>query len=295
MKDVIAIVVTYNRLKYLRECIKSLKKQTVKLKKILVIDNKSTDGTEKYMMDEFYSDKQVVYKRLSENFGGAGGFSEGVKFAMNLGGEFFWIMDDDTIPEDNALEQLLISDQKLNSNWGFLSSNVRWKDGAPAKMNQLMTGENWSDRVDDGLIEVMSGTFVSVLIKRTDVISVGLPIAEFFIWGDDTEYTSRLARIAPGYFVASSHVLHKTLQNLNVDIINESVKSKVGRYFFSYRNSFYNARKDNRLTKYIIKSIITSFKLLFGNSKFKWSKFRVLYKGILAGFFFNPQIKYYNQ
>ena len=44
MSDTAAIVVTYNRKKLLRECIRNLQMQTQKVD-IVIIDNMSTDGT----------------------------------------------------------------------------------------------------------------------------------------------------------------------------------------------------------------------------------------------------------
>ena len=47
-KEVIAVVVTYNRKELLKECINALKKQSYKNCKILVVDNGSTDNTYDY-------------------------------------------------------------------------------------------------------------------------------------------------------------------------------------------------------------------------------------------------------
>ena len=42
---VCAVVVTYNRVELLRECLTALESQTRPVDRILVVDNKSTDGT----------------------------------------------------------------------------------------------------------------------------------------------------------------------------------------------------------------------------------------------------------
>ena len=38
----------------------------------------------------------------------------------------------------------------------------------------------------------------------------GLPHKEFFIWSDDIEFTARVLRHEPGYFVPDSVAVHKT-------------------------------------------------------------------------------------
>ena len=49
MDKVIAVVVTYNRQQLLSECIDALRNQTRKLDKILVVNNCSTDNTERWL------------------------------------------------------------------------------------------------------------------------------------------------------------------------------------------------------------------------------------------------------
>lgn len=293
MKRVVAIVVTYNRVDYLKECISAILKQVSPVSEVLVIDNHSSDGTQELMENITDNYSCVNYVRLSKNIGGSGGFFEGIKRSMSLNSDYLWIMDDDTIVDQNTLSKLLDADRLLDSDWGFLSSNVRWKDGSSAKMNQLMPEKFWSEKVDDGLIAVRSGTFVSILVKSADVRKYGLPIPEFFIWGDDTEYTQRMSSDHQGYFVANSHVVHKTQQNLNVDIINEKIEEKLARYFYSYRNSFYNSRMENRGWIFFFKSLVTLTRLIKANDRLKWKKIRMLCKGLYKGAFFNPEIRFY--
>lgn len=49
MEKIIAVVVTYNRINCLKKLLKALKKQTVKLETIIVVNNDSTDGTREYL------------------------------------------------------------------------------------------------------------------------------------------------------------------------------------------------------------------------------------------------------
>lgn len=291
MKKIVSVVVTYNRLPLLKKCIESLLNQSVELSKIIIVDNFSTDGTKEYLKNVYDKNEKVIYIRLDKNLGGAGGFSEGIKNAVELECDYLWLMDDDTIPKVDSLERLLDGDKVLKGKWGFLSSNVRWINESPAKMNQLSTKKFWSEYVADGLIAVETGTFVSLLIKKCDVLSIGLPLSEFFIWGDDTEYTVRLSKINTGYFVSNSVVIHETKNNVNVNIINERDPNRIGRYFYSFRNSYYNARVRNEKLHYFMKSVITSLNILKSKDDIKWKKINVLYRGLFAGFFFKPKVR----
>lgn len=64
-----------------------------------------------------------------------GGFHTGMDLAMKAGYEWLWIMDDDSIPNENALERLLDADHELAGAYGWLSSRALWKDGTLCRMN----------------------------------------------------------------------------------------------------------------------------------------------------------------
>ncbi len=112
MSSVWAVVVTHNRKEKLRDCLAALAGQQRPPDHILVVDNASTDGTST-MLDREYGGVEVL--RLAKNEGGAGGFHEGMKRAHMAGAEWLWLMDDDTIPDADALEQLLAASTRIGS------------------------------------------------------------------------------------------------------------------------------------------------------------------------------------
>ena len=79
-----------------------------------------------------------------ENTGGAGGFYTGMKWAYEHGADAIWIMDDDTIPQADALQKLLDgmmcagNEVAPQDEIGFVSSTVLWTDGSPCQMNRIM-------------------------------------------------------------------------------------------------------------------------------------------------------------
>ena len=107
-KRVAAIVVTYNRKALLQECLEAIFSQTYPVRKVIIVDNASTDGT-RDLLDQrgFLKDQRVLYKLMERNTGGAGGFCDGLKIARDMPFDWFWIMDDDTIPAEDCLEELL--------------------------------------------------------------------------------------------------------------------------------------------------------------------------------------------
>ena len=49
MKRIACVIVTYNRLDLLKECVDACLNQTVKFSDIIIVNNASTDGTSKYL------------------------------------------------------------------------------------------------------------------------------------------------------------------------------------------------------------------------------------------------------
>ena len=100
--SVAAVVVTYNRLPLLRQCLAALAAQTAQDLTIFLVDNASTDGTAESVAEMALPN--LVYRNTGKNLGGAGGFAYGVREAALAGYDALWLMDDDTLPTPTALE-----------------------------------------------------------------------------------------------------------------------------------------------------------------------------------------------
>ncbi|WP_394205548.1 glycosyltransferase family 2 protein [Lactococcus chungangensis] len=296
MKKVSAVVVTYNRIELLKENIESLLNQNTKsLNNIIIINNNSTDGTKEYL--ETINNKCVKIYHLNENIGGAGGFNYGMrKFIEETTDDFVWIMDDDTIPKLNALSELILASDKIGA-FGYLASNVRWINGEFAKMNiPSIDSKNWLEKMDfdNAYPRIKKATFVSLLFSRSIIIKYGLPIKDFFIWGDDTEFTQRISINEPSYFVTKSVVIHKILKNEGSSIFEDSSdKSRLARYRYGFRNGYYTSKKNGKNALaiqwlYVAKTLI---KLMFFKTTNRYFKIKILFKGTVQGFFFNPLVE----
>lgn len=296
MKKIIVLVVTYNRKELLKENIEALLEQKYKDFDILVVDNASTDGTKEYIND-FIKNKKVIYENTGANLGGAGGFHFGLKKVIELGYEYCWLMDDDTIPKKESLEVLYNKAKDLNNEFSFLCSYVEWIDGTPCKMNQVIPDKYWFDEADklhfNRMLKLKSCTFVSVFINLKITEKVGLPIKQMFIYGDDHEYTTRLSKEKPGYFVFDSVVLHKMGSNQGYNI-EDIPKERINRYFYDSRNRLYRARKEGmrEIIGYFY-WFITSFpKILIKSKNKRLYRMWIIIKGFCAGLFFFPKIEF---
>ena len=284
MNKVCAVVVTYNRVDLLKECIKSIKSQTYPCD-ILVINNNSTDGTA-----DFLKSTKIKHLDLEMNTGGAGGFNKGIRFAVEEGHESLWIMDDDCIPKNNALEQLVNASEILKNDYGFLASRVLWIDGKDHKMNKI----NKIEKTSDNFYKIKQATFVSLLVKTEIVRKYGLPIKEFFIWGDDIEFTRRISvrNNIPSYYVENSEVIHKTKNNIGSKIAFDDI-SNIERYKYAYRNEFYLYRQEGAfgVVYYLLKCFYNAARIIiFADNK--ETRLKQIIIGFKEGLNFNPCVEF---
>lgn len=286
-----AIVVTFNRLKLLKENLKALEEQGPYLNHIIVINNMSTDGTMEYLK-KFINDEKYIVVNMNDNLGGAGGFNAGLKKGMaETQDEYFWLMDDDTIPLKDSLKELMNGANLLKNKFGYLCSNVKWIDGSAS--NIPATDSRWSELLDYGLVATKEATFVSFLVNREAVKKVGYPITEIFIWGDDTEYSLRLKNYMSGYMVINSNILHKSQQITFAQSIVTDNSNKLPRYFYKVRNLIYIRHRyyNERFFKMTFRNVKTLFRIIFKSDNLRLKRISILLKGYFAGIVFNPKIE----
>lgn len=275
INQIVAVVVTYNRKQLLLECLTAILSQSVPVHKLIIIDNASTDGTEELLESEgIISRENVVYHKMEKNTGGSGGFYAGMEIARNLEAEWVWIMDDDTIPYNNSLEKLSGHIDELPES-SFFASCVCGMNKEPMNVPDLDRAKTsngypyWYKHLDRGLVNVESATFVSLLINGEALKKCGLPCRDYFIWGDDTEYTRRLTRhFGDAYLVGDSWVCHKRKNAKNVHLKHEDDKQRIKNYFYQYRN---------RLINYYLYDGFAVF--MFYLLRFEGQAFSMLFKG----------------
>ena len=286
------VVVTYNRLDLLKQALEKLCKQTYPINHIIIVDNNSTDGTKEWLKTQNNSLYKVTY--LEKNIGGAGGFYYGIKAAYEDKCDYIWIMDDDTFVTDTALEKLMDGFKILNKKKvGFLSSNVLFKDESPCLMNISNTHHEWTEFIDKKIVRLTHSSFVSMIIPSPVVKDVGLPIKNFFIWGDDGEYSTRIAAKYEGYFCGESVVYHYMTENKGVDIF-DTPKERIPRFFYFYRNWMATHRSRWFISGVIFfnSTCITILRILFTKNNNKLLKTFTILKGLFAGMFFRIKIDY---
>jgi len=215
-----AIVVTYNRKQLLVQAIEALLKQT-RQSDLIIVDNASTDGTHDRLNEfGFIDHPQIHYVRLPENIGGSGGFSEGLSYAMAGGWHWFWMMDDDAIPEPDALENLMKFADDPGTVYG--SAAINWV-GRKEKLcwSEIVIRNGCSQYVEEpemlqDIEEVDMIPFLGFFIHRDIVQRIGYPDRDFFICADDKEYCERAKRHGIRVYLVKSSVIRHPLSKSSI-------------------------------------------------------------------------------
>ena len=257
----VAVVVAYNRRDLLIEVLDALAGQTSPVAAIVVVDNASTDDTSTVVRERY---PHVDLVSVARNTGGAGGFAIGAARAvMRQAADLVWLMDDDTVPTDTALEALLASvgdDAAVT----IAGSRVVWTDGQDHPMNTprpkpFVSAAERSAAEARGAVPVRSTSFVSMLVRADAVREHGLPIADYFIWNDDFEYSMRLLRRSRGFFVPGSVVVHKTVKLGATDV------DPGARFYYEVRNKVWLIR--------LARGLSPAEKVLYtGSSLLRWAR-----------------------
>jgi rhamnopyranosyl-N-acetylglucosaminyl-diphospho-decaprenol beta-1,3/1,4-galactofuranosyltransferase len=219
MNTVVAVIVTYNNSAMLQSLLRDIASQSRPPDRIIVVDNASSDGTKEAIKTRFPA---IDYIRMPENTGSDGGYHHGMKAAL-VKSQYIWTLDDDVRLYPDTLDELLK---------GFDSLKRGCKLGAVRSV-----GENHSESRPTRLhIIPWRGT----LFSSEAVSEVSLPLAEYFLYGEDLDFSLRLAR--KGYqcfWIPASHcVENRNKGKSETRLFSHTTKiySSPFRLYYAFRN-----------------------------------------------------------
>lgn len=274
MKDKIcSIVITYNRPNLLIKNLDMMLKQTIK-SDILVFDNHSSDETKKILKDKGYlNNEQIQYYYNDENIGGAGGFEKAMRVAFSNNYDFIYLMDDDGRPiENTTLEKLVSKYKSLNNKLLILNSLVVYNRNLDVTFNCFKV-KNYRDKIKDDLLDNIM-PFNGTLISKEVIKKIGFPRGDFFIRGDEREYTLRarknhvmlLTYVKSLYYHPVPKKSYKRFLWKKVEFEEEAPWKK----YYETRNSIYI------LKKYYSKRELNTFELKLLIKTIMWDKRNII-------------------
>jgi len=278
--SVASVTVAYNAASVLPRQLDALLRQTRPLEEIVVVDNGSTDGTSRLLAERY---PQVKVLRITENCGVGNGWVAGLAYAaLEKQHDWVWTFDDDSVPNDDALEILLdgvASLGNLDGDLGMVASlpvhretgicypPLLWRDGFVKPSAELVRQPIWFADLAVG---------AGCMIRREVVETIGLPRADFLMDFIDFEYWLR-AR-SRGYklaVISRSQLSHEVGNARKVRFLGRSrlwADQAPWRNYYMGRNLAYMGwwlYPSRRIKRFVIRQLARHAGgiLLFGSKK----------------------------
>ena len=204
MADVSVVVVTWNALPYVEQCLESVRGEDV-----VVVDNGSKDRTVALVRERFPEVRLIE----QENKGMGGGNNAGMRAAD---GRYFLLLNSDAWVVDDGLAQLVafadahpeaavVGPKLLNTDgtlqrsargeptlWSLATEYLAIRKLAPhsGRLNPLYRGDFDHDRVAE--VDWLSGA--ALLVRREAADAVGLFDEDFFMFSEEVDWMTRFRR-----------------------------------------------------------------------------------------------------
>ena len=258
------IIVTYNRIELLKECINNAVNQTIPAESIIIINNASTDGTKEYL-DKLKDNTILDIHNLDENIGGAGGFCIGIEAALKKDVESILIIDDDAMISRNYME-LLLKAKTQNPTYkafagavvvdGVIDTFHRKNLSKVGFFQRTINAETYKS--DNFECEIAS--FCGMLVDTSIVKKIGLPHSHYFIWYDDTEYSLRIRKHTKFLVVTDAILNHKTKLNTT-----HKPRRYDWREYYAVRNRILMIKEHGTLLDRLVNNIDLFVRVVFRN------------------------------
>lgn len=258
--SIAVVIVTYNRKKLLVENLNMLLKQTAQLDSVIIIDNASSDGTQRTLEEQgFLNNPLFDYVLMKENTGGAGGFSYGVEYAMGKGFDWIILMDDDGKPaNEHTITQLLEHGYKVynSTNKNVAINALVTYDGKNTCFEIPYTPEEVRQAQHSDVILVdASMPFNCTMFSKEVIAKAGIPRADFFMSCDEREYMARVKRTGAFIGIVPTAIyLHPRARDIVVEY-----KNGLHELFENPRKEYYYIRNNVALHDKHIKCTIDIF------------------------------------
>lgn len=230
------------------ECINSLKNGSISPELIIVVDNNSSDDSVEILRSKF---KDIIVLANDQNLGFAEGNNVGINYAIHLGYDFLWILNNDTIIDSNCLEYLrdsYCSYDELTamtcSIYHYDKPDKLWYGGGQLRRMSFSASQNTSN-IDcpSANVDFVSGCciFASVELFNT----IGTFDANFFAYHEDLDLSLRIKKHGGKLiFLKKASILHKVSSSFNKTRHSETKgTSSPFVIYLTVRNKFYIIRK----------------------------------------------------
>ncbi|MDA8100286.1 MAG: glycosyltransferase family 2 protein [Nitrospiraceae bacterium] len=215
---VAVIVLNWNGLEDTAACLESLAKVAYKPVEIIVVDNGSIDGSQRFLRENY---PWATLIETGQNLGFTGGNNVGIRHALERGVDYILLLNNDTVVAHDFLDAL-VKTAVRRPDVGILNPKIYyfdppemiWYAGGELSLYRGISKHFGFRQIDHGQFdseqEVTFVTGCAFFIKREVVEAIGLLDDYFFCYSEDADWTIRTRKAGyKGFYVPSSRIWHK--------------------------------------------------------------------------------------
>ena len=223
---VVAIIATYGRPKELSRLLASLEEIKESLGAVIVVDNAGATEVQTLVGK---AKCNTHYFSPKKNLGCGGGLHFGHEKAFGLFGNkltHLWILDDDTVVPPNAIDGMTreMRNESAEAACPMItdgSGHIRWFPGlldtkAFQMIRDLTTPAEYIACCGIQPIPFNWSTGVSLLISKRVVVELGCHRSDYWVRGEDLEFSLRITSKFKAIFVPSITVQHIQVDDLSI-------------------------------------------------------------------------------
>lgn len=269
MSKIFVIIVTYNGMKWIDECLNSVLNSSIPIS-IIVVDNNSTDGTVDRIKTNF---KDIILLEQNNNLGFGKANNIGMSYALKQNTDFVFLLNQDAFVDENTIENLM----KMainNPEYGIISPIHLNGNGTALEwyFASYMTMDNsinfYSDYVLDKKIkDIYETKFVNAagwLLPRKIMNEIGGFDPIFWHYGEDDNYCQRIVfhnykiGVVPNSFIRHDGKIRTVPDSylFSMNYFNDFVKKMQVKY--GNINLEFNKNNISKEKKRVLKNILIS-------------------------------------
>ncbi len=275
MKVGVVMVSYADRANYFERVLQRLETLPLITDIVLVCNNISTDSYAKLEKIKAGSSKLRPYV-LDTNMGSAGGYKAGIQQILECDIDFIWMLDDDNLPSESALDHLVTNWNSINpenrekifSLLSYRTDREIYKQAVKYQNPKLMLGPQNSflgfhfsykilKRKRQGKLHpdaenlkwgpVSVAPYGGMFYHRTLIGEIGLPNENFFLYADDLDFSYRISKKGGHIYLMLDSVIDDLETSFHLKQSNSKRKGLWDTRFFNTDNEdaiFFSVRNN---------------------------------------------------
>jgi rhamnosyltransferase len=285
-KQLCAVIVSYNSPENVMKCIKA---SVDEVDRIIVIDNSTESALRSTSGRLDYSGK-VIFEFNESNRGLGVALNQGIRHSMDNGYTWTLLLDQDSVPSENMVKEMLKSyenlDDKTKKDTAAVVTSVFERNFKKVLPSVVMTNL-FNKKVEAPKADIFVDFHItSGSLLRNEIISkIGLMNEEFFIDFIDFDYCFRILEAKYKILLSNNALLYHSLAECKHRFFFHFREHSYRRIFYQVRNRFfvifkYGTKYRSFLYSESLRLLAKFFKILLLESE-KRKKMWMYLKGIV--------------